>query len=423
MKKIIWIIAVVLLIGLVGYKAGVKILERRAISIQGSQGGSRRGNSVPIVNVISVTPQRIQETLDLTGTISPETEVLVQPRINGRLLSLHTEEGRFVKAGEVLGIIDTETIEIQIQQSLASLAQIKAGVQQAEINVAKLKLERDRYRELLERKYVSQSEFDSVEASYQTALAVLQGVHSQQAAAEKNNDLLQLQLKQTRVTAPITGFVLKKDVTAGTNVTTGTSILTLVPLDRVKLEFEVDQTQAAKVYAGMTVTFSTDGSTAIASKFQGRVQDITPAYDPQTRTLKLTSILENSGRRLLPGMFGQVVVVLGVKEDALVVPQEAVIQRDGTTGVFVVNQIGTVEFRPVQTGLVARGEIQVVSGLQASESVVVVGQNSLRDGQTVEVLGLGGIPGRGDDSGQGSSKKPSENRQKGGGQKKGGDRS
>jgi RND family efflux transporter MFP subunit len=423
MKRTSWILLAVLLIGLIGYKAGVKILERRSISTQGVQGGPRWGNSVPIVTAVTVTPQRIEETLDLTGTIAPETEVPVQPRINGRLLTLQAEEGQFVKAGEVLGEIDTESIELQIQQSLASLSQIKAGVQQAEINVAKLKLERDRYRNLLEKKYVSQSEFDSVEASYQTSLAVLQGVLSQQSAAEKNHDLLRLQLKQTRVTAPITGFVLKKDVTAGTNVTTGTSILTLVPLDRVKLLFEVDQTQATKVHAGMTVTFYTDESASTMTKFQGKIQDIAPAYDPQTRALQLTSILQNQGRRLLPGMFGNVVIVLGVKEDALAVPQEAVIQRDGVMGVFVADESGTTEFRPVQTGLVAKGRIEVLSGLQADELVVVAGQNRLRDGQTVEVLTLDGASEAANASGKRNNKKIGERSKKGREQERGGDRS
>ena len=220
-KPVMLISALVLLVAFAGYKVYVKISQNMALSREAQGEGMQRNTAIPMVKTYEVTPRSLTETLELVGTIQPETEVVLQPRVSGRLLSLTIEEGQYIQAGAVIGEIDAESLRIQLQQSLSTLAEVEASVQQAEVNASRLKLERDRYYELYQKKYVSASEYENANSAYLAAQAALEGVRAKQAAAAKNHELLQIQLRDTKITSPISGYVLKKYATAGANLTTG----------------------------------------------------------------------------------------------------------------------------------------------------------------------------------------------------------
>ena len=139
--------------------------------------------------------------------------------------------------------------------------------------------------------------------------------------------------------------------------------------------------------------------------FSGRINQVAPVYDPNTRTLALTVTIGNDDHSLMPGMFGTVTIIIGGKDFALVAPQEAVLVQNGQTGVFIVGPENVVRFQPVKTGLAAEGRMEIVSGLKTGDLVVVVGQNRLRDGQKVEVFGDSGNQNRKNNGGE-QGKKP-----------------
>ncbi|HHZ19847.1 MAG TPA: efflux RND transporter periplasmic adaptor subunit [Firmicutes bacterium] len=383
-KPVMLISALVLLVAFAGYKVYVKISQNMALSREAQGEGMQRNTAIPMVKTYEVTPRSLTETLELVGTIQPETEVVLQPRVSGRLLSLTIEEGQYIQAGAVIGEIDAESLRIQLQQSLSTLAEVEASVQQAEVNASRLKLERDRYYELYQKKYVSASEYENANSAYLAAQAALEGVRAKQAAAAKNHELLQIQLRDTKITSPISGYVLKKYATAGANLTTGSTIATIVPLHRVKLAFWVEQAQAGRIRQGMPVQFTPDaGKNRV---YHGTVGPINPTYNTETRTLELIAFLDNPGLELLPGMFGNTRIALGIKENVLAVPTVALISKEGQQGIYVVNATGLAEFRPVETGLSAQGYVEILAGLSPREQVIIVGQNRLRDGQPVEVF-------------------------------------
>lgn len=386
MRKKVIIGLIIVFLGFTGYKVKVKLEENRAQESLALRNG--QSVSIPLVKTLEVTLEPIRETLELVGSIKAETEIAIQPRISGRLVSLMVEEGHEVKKGDLIGVIDDEAILLQMQQIEANIIGIKASLNQAELNAARLKAQKERYRELLEKRYISQWEYDQVENSYTAAEATLDNVRAQLAVAEKNYQLQKIQLEQTRIYAPVGGYVLQKLVTPGVNLTSGTTIVTVAPLSPVKLTFNIDQKDAAKVRKGMMVDFVSD---ALPGRvFTGRIDQVAPVYDPNTRTLALTVSLANEDHSLIPGMFGTVTVIIGGKDFALVTPQEAVLVQNGQTGVFVVGPENVVRFQPVKTGLAAEGRVEIVSGLQTGDKVVVVGQNRLRNGQKVEVFGESG---------------------------------
>ncbi len=385
MKKIVIIGLIIIFVGFVGYKVKVKLGQNRVQQSMVQQGG--QSVSVPLVKTLEVTLEPIRETLELVGSIKAETEIAVQPRISGRLISLPVEEGNQVKKGDLIGVIDDEAIVLQMQQIEANIIGIKANLQQAEVNAGRLKSQKERYRELLNKRYISQWEYDQAENSYLAAEATVDTTKAQLAVAEKNYQLQKIQLEQTKIHAPISGYILQKLVTQGVNLTSGTTMVTMASLSEVKLKFNIDQKDAAKIRKGMTVDFVSD---AIPNRvFTGKIDQVAPVYDPKTRSLALTVNLANDDHNLLPGMFGIATVLMDGQDFALVVPEEAIVVN-AQPGVFVVGPEDVVRFQPVKTGLAASGRVEIVSGLKTGDKVVVVGQNRLRDGQKVEVFGATG---------------------------------
>lgn len=385
MKKIVIISICLVLFGFTGYKVKLKLDQNRVQRSIVQNGGPNV--TIPLVKTLEVTLEPIRETLELVGNIEAETEINVQPRVSGRLLELMVDEGSRVKKGDLIGVIDDEAFILQLQQSEANIIGIKANMQQAQANVLRLKSEKERYRELLDQRYISQWEYEQVENTYLAAEANLDTLKAQLAVAEKNYQLQKIQLEQTRIYAPISGYILRKLVTPGINLTSGTTIVTMASLSQVKLIFNIDQKDAARIRRGMSVNFVSD---AMPNRiYSGKINQVAPVYDPKTRTLALSVNIANEDRSLLPGMFGVVTVLMDGKDFALVVPQEAIVVGS-QKGVFVVGDDNVVRFQPVKTGLEAEGRVEVISGLKIGDKVVVVGQNRLRNGQVVEIFGAEG---------------------------------
>jgi membrane fusion protein (multidrug efflux system) len=388
MKKIIIIMIAIAFLVLVGFKVRQKLVLSQTLVNQTTQQKNKPNSSIPAVKVMIVTPQSIKESLKLVGNIEVETEIAIQPRINGRLVSLLVEEGQPLSVGSLIGIMDDEAIRIQLQQSEANNASLNANVQQAEININKYKTEKERYQELLNKRYISQRDYENVENSYLTSQASLDGLKAQLQAAQKNYELLKLQLNQTKIYSPINGYVLKKLVTPGVNLTTGTTIITAAALDPVKLTFTIDQKDTAKITKGIRVNFGTDAYPD--QIFQGYIDQMAPTYDPKTRTLRLSAAISNPLHKLIPGMFGTTEIIIGGNQQALVVPQEAVITQENRTGIFIVGGDNIAHFHEVKLGLVSEGKVEIIDGVKNGDLAVIIGQNRLRDGQQVQLLGGGG---------------------------------
>jgi membrane fusion protein, multidrug efflux system len=387
-KKILIIIVAIAFLVLVGFKVREKLDQSQTLTQQTAQKSNKPASSIPAVKVMKIFPQPIKESLKLVGNVEAETEIAIQPRINGRLVSLLVEEGQLLTIGGLIGEMDDEAIRLQLQQSEANLASLKANTGQAEINVNKSKTEKERYQELLDKRYISQRDYENVENSYLTSQAALESLKAQLQASQKNYELLKLQLNQTKITSPLNGYVLKKLVTPGVNLTTGTTIITAAALNPVKLTFTVDQKDTSKITKGAGVNFVTDAYPDLV--FEGRVNQLAPTYDSKTRTIQLSASLSNPLNKLVPGMFGTAEIIIGNNPRAMVVSQEAVVTEGNKTGVFIVGSDSIARFRPVETGLISEGKVEIAKGLQNGDSVVTIGQNRLRDGQQVQLLGGGG---------------------------------
>ena len=384
MKRIITIILVILFVGIIGFRVKSKLDAKDQVR-QNLSGGNRI-TSTTVVKVSPVKPEELIQSHTALGEITAHDEMMIQPRISGRLLEVLVEEGDEVREGQLLAVIDDQTIKLQLQQAENNIAVIKANINQAELDVTRAQAEKTRYKELLLHRYISQHDFDNVERAYRAALTSIEILQEQLSSAEKNRELLRIQLDQAKIYSPIKGYVLTKQVTPGMNLTTGTQMLTIAPLSPVEIKFSIDQKKAVGIKKGTPVEFTTDALPD--GVFRGRIDQTASTYDANTRTMTFSVLLPNTSGVLEPGMFGTAEVILGHKV-ALAFPQESLVTVDGRNGVYYIKEDLTTGFKPVETGIITNGMIEAVSGLEQGDPVVVIGQNNLRVGQKVEVLQTG----------------------------------
>lgn len=385
MKRTIWILLVVVLVGMLGWRILGKISQQKQLLVSAVQlqGKANEGSLTP-VKTLKLTPHTIFDTLKLVGEIAPQGEVAVQSKVNGRLLEVMVDEGDFVEAGQLLAVLDDETLQIQLQQSEATWATAQANLHKAENELNRAQLERERYQALLEKKYVSQQDYEQIEDEYLAAQTTLATAKAQAVSAQKSYDLTKLQLNQTRIYALKSGYVLVSKAVAGENVNTATTLFSMAPLDQVKLKFSLDQREAGKAKQGTLVSFRTDAYPE--EIFKGRITTAAPNYDTNTRTLSFTVLLDNSELKLIPGMFGSVEMIIKESKNALVVPQDAVLTQKDRLGVFVVDENSQAKFRLITPGITANLQTEIVAGLQVGDEVVIIGQNNLKEGTMVQAF-------------------------------------
>jgi len=263
------------------------------------------------------------------------------------------EEGGAVKGGDLL---------IQLDES-----KFAAAVAEAEANFNLSRATHERYQQLFRDKLVSQQEFDQAAAVLQANRATL--------------DLKKRQWKDTRIRAPFSAIAGGRVVSPGQVISRNTTLTWLVDLDVVKVEVAVPERFLGQLKVGQTVEL---GVAAFpGEKFRGELYFIAPQVDPATRTALVKARIPNDTRRLKPGMFANLDLTLKLKDNAVVIPEGAVMASGDRTLVYVVGADDTAQIRPVKLGIRMPGSVEVVSGLQSGERVVAEGVQKVRPGGKV----------------------------------------
>lgn len=260
---------------------------------------------------------------------------------------------------------DVAAAQAAVDQARATLAKLQASP--TEVGVAQAA--------------VAQQQALAEKAADPYVPADLAAAQAQIQTAEAQVKTAEVALRDATITAPFAGVVAAKNVSTGALAAPGTVLLEFVSQD-VRGLFTVEEAQVGQVQVGRSASLTT---TAYPGEtFPGTVTVINPTADPATRSFGVRIDPQNDEDKLRAGMFAQAELVTQEQANALVVPEAAVLSRDGKTIVFVVENNQARE-REVTTGLSAAGQIEIVSGVQAGEPVVVVGQNLLTDGDTVTV--------------------------------------
>ncbi|MBV7541565.1 efflux RND transporter periplasmic adaptor subunit [Acidovorax sp. sic0104] len=335
----------------------------------------KAGQPRPALTVSTAQPQRtsVPVRLSANGNVAAWQEASIGAESNGlRLTDVRVNVGDVVKAGQVLATFSAETVQ-------ADVAQMRASLLEAQANAAEAAANADRARSLQATGALSQQQIQQYTTAEKTAQARVE-------AAKATLNAQQLRLKYTQVVAPDSGVISARTATVGAVVGAGTELFRMVRKGRLEWRAEVTSTELRRIAPGAKVSVTAaSGATA-----EGTVRMVAPTVDPQTRNaLVYVDLPANSDFRA--GMFARGEFALG-QSDALTVPQEALVVRDGFSYVFVVGAEQRVQMRKVQTGRRVADRVEVVSGLEANASVAVRGAGFLNDGDLVRVAAPAAAP-------------------------------
>ena len=356
LKYLLWAASITVLVAVAAVPKIRPMLQAASPpAASASKGGQKppvqRGDSKPLaVATYVVRPAAFSETVSATGTLRADESVELQAESSGRVIAINFEEGSRVRKGALLLKLN----DAPLQATLARATRRKELAQSQE----------QRLGTLIERKLVTQAEFDAV--------------HSEVRIQDAEIALVQAQIAETEIRAPFDGVVGLRFVSLGAYVNASTRIATLQQLDRLKIDFSVPEKYATKIKAGSKVVFRTaDGET-----HQGEIYAVDPRIDSATRTVLARAVCRNEGGRLLPGSFASVEVALAPQADAMLIPAQAIIPGLDERSVYVMRE-GKVQRLSIETGARTASTVHVTAGLAAGDEVITSGLVQLRAGQAV----------------------------------------
>jgi RND family efflux transporter MFP subunit len=347
--KHIVILVVVLIIGLIVYKLAVnkKKLNEKNKPVAVTQ--------VQIPVKVAVAGEQVLEiNIVKTGNIAPFKEAKAMAMSSGTLQQVRFELGDQVKQEQVLAVTDTRMAQLELQK--------------AETDAAKLRNDLDTYTELLKGKAATQEKVNDIRNNYQNAL-------NQVEQARKR-------ISDATIKAPTSGIISAKPVEQGVFVNAGTEVATIVNLNKAKVQVNLTESEVYKVTKGQHVKLTTD--VYPGKEFSGAISFISPQAD-QTHNYLVEIIIDNSAQAVLrSGTFVYADFSRKTTEQLLVIPREALTESVKNAAVYVVKN-NVVHQQSIKTGAELGSNIQVISGLQAGDSIVTSGQINLKDGTPVSV--------------------------------------
>ncbi len=320
----------------------------------------------------------------ISGTLEPDREAVLRAQVSGSVLQTYADQGQAVNAGTVLARIDASGIQDAYTSARAGLVSARNAADVAAKDLA-------RNEKLLAAGAIAERDIDQSRRASIAAQAALEDANSRLATAEKA-------YRSTTVTAPFTGVVSERPVSAGDVVQPGTALFTVVDPSSMRLEASVPAEQLASIRIGVPVNFTVSGYPG--RQFVGRITRINPTADPTTRQVRIYVSIPNEGRALVGGLFANGRMSTATKM-GLVVPQSAVDVRGSIPSVMRVRQ-GKAEKVQVQIGLTDKTSetIEVLSGVQAGDTLLLGAAQGITPGTLVRISAPAGSPAA--NSGRGS---------------------
>jgi membrane fusion protein (multidrug efflux system) len=330
----------------------------------GAAGGAPAA-AVP-VELAPVERRAIAEYLETNGTLEAENEVDVVARTGGPIVALQAEEGQSVAEGQVLARIDDREIRAQLDIANVNLAEAEVAFERAQKSI--------------DLSLISREAFDSARSTLESARA--------QAESTK------LQLTYTVVRAPFSGLIVNRYVKFAEMVSNNSQLFRISDFDPLLCPIQVPERELSSIEKGQAAELTVEAFPG--ERFEAHVLRISPVVESATGTVKVT-LAVNGRRKLSPGMFASIFLRTDVHEGVLSIPKAAlVVESLGDTIYVAVDEDGTLKAdrRDVQLGYRETDFVEVISGVEDGERVVVIGQDGLSDGTPIAELRGDGAAGR-----------------------------
>jgi membrane fusion protein (multidrug efflux system) len=348
-------------------------------------GGPGAAMPPPEVSVLTVAPERIALTTELPGRLEATRVAQVRARVAGIVLQRAFHEGSDVKAGEVLFRIDPAPFQATFSSAQAALAKAEANLAQANLKV-------QRYRPLVETNAISKQEYDD-------ALTAQQQTNADVASGKATLDTARLNLGYATVTAPISGRIGRALVTEGALVGQGeaTPLAMVQQLDPIFVNLTQSSTELLRLKQALAsgqlksagqglakVTLVTEDGRIYPQSGKLFFSDLT--VDESSGAILMRAEFPNPQRALLPGMYVRARLEQAVNEQAITVPQQAVVRGTDGASVLLVGPDGKVSSQPVTADAVQDGKWVVSQGLKAGDRIIVEGLQKTKPGATVKPM-------------------------------------
>jgi membrane fusion protein (multidrug efflux system) len=344
------------------------------------------------VQVAPVVQKEVRLTSEWIAALDGYVNAQIEPRVSGYLIRQNYIEGSLVRKGDVLFEIDPRPFQVALDQGHAQLQQALAQLAQARAQLGKALQDVTRDRPLAEATAIARSQLDNdiqAQAASEAAVAAAQAaVDAAQAAVEQE----QLNLSFTKVTSLVTGIAGIAQRQISDLVSDTTVLVSVSQVDPIKVYFPITEQDYLRAHAedGAVPRHLLQGLPLELVLADGRTYPHTGhvlwtdrQVDPSTGTIRIAAAFPNPGNVLRPGQYGRVRAVTRVEPHALLVPQAAVTELQGTSRVALVNPDNRVTTRAVQTGATSAGDIIITEGLKVGDRVVVAGTQFARDGLSV----------------------------------------
>ncbi|MCB9250688.1 MAG: efflux RND transporter periplasmic adaptor subunit [Ignavibacteriales bacterium] len=300
-----------------------------------------------------IKPENLQNRIFSNGTLTSNEEVLLRSETSGRVTDISFVEGKRVKQNELLLKINDSELQATlkknlIKQELASDKEFRA-------------------RQLLDKNLASQQEYD-------VALNELNSVKA-------DIEFINAQIAKTEIRAPFDGIIGLRSISIGSYITPQTQIANLQSINPIKIDFAIPQKYYTDVKEGTEINFRLPSLTNI---FIGKVYAVEPKIDQTTRTLQSRAIAANSQGLLTPGAYVEIEIVLSNIADAFLIPTDALVPDIQGEKVFVFKK-GKAIPQIVQTGIRTEKDIQIISGVEVGDTVIISGIIQLRPNSDVDL--------------------------------------
>ncbi len=307
-----------------------------------------------IVETSTVEQQTMPVIVSVWGSLVAIQKVEISPEIEGKITNIEFNDGQHVTAGSVLFQLDDSIPRAQLAQSRAKLKFSQKNFQ--------------RNYKLLKMDAFSPKELDTTKEALEENQALV--------------DQYRLTVQKMKIIAPFTGIIGSSKVSVGQHVTSRDALATLVDIDKLKVTYHVSEDYLSKLKLGQPVAITSD--IIPGENFFGIVNYIAPFIDEATRTIEVHAMVSNNTGKLAPGMFVKVQQALGKKQNALMIPVQALQRGISGDEVYIIKQNHAVE-TPVKIGLRIGDKVEITRGLTADDVVIVAGQQKIHDGSSVQI--------------------------------------
>ena len=369
--------------------AAVLIWRIAALVMGGGGGPSGRFSSPPVaVEVAEVARRPIRETMQMTGSIYPLYQYIVAPKVSGRIVRINKRIGDWVDAGESVARIDDGEYQQLVLEAEANhrIAQANLAETRSQFELAGQELER--VKSLRQMQIAPQSDLDAAQTKHEALMSRIELAEAQVEQRQAALNAARIRLGYTDLVAAEPGFVGERFTDEGSLLSPNSPVISVIGIDTVIVKTTVIERAYGQVRAGQATDIRVDAFPDMV--FSGRVSRIAPKLEESSRVAQMEAEVANDSLYLKPGMFCTVTLALAQKDSAQVVPTQAVVTRNGSTGVFLIpDGEATANYVPVEAGIVSSDLTEIISPVLRGR-VVTLGQHLLQDGSSVILPGAPG---------------------------------